>query len=82
MFTPFHVSGCSLELLKPGEQGIVAVCKTQDENIRKKLILMGIKTGSSIILEQNFPSLIIKVDYISMTIEREIARAIYVRIIQ
>ncbi|TAF10576.1 MAG: ferrous iron transport protein A [Nostocales cyanobacterium] len=82
MFTAFTVMGCSLELLKPGEKGIVTVCKTQDEIIRKKLIAMGIKTGTSIILEQHFPAFVIKAGSLSMTIDRETARAIYVRVIE
>ncbi|WP_413175942.1 FeoA family protein [Anabaena azotica] len=81
MFTPFTVMGCSLELLKPGEQGIVTVCKTQDEIIRKKLISMGIKTGTQVIVEQQFPTFVIKVSNLPMTINRETARAIYVRVV-
>ncbi|MBD2569447.1 FeoA family protein [Anabaena lutea] len=82
MFTPFSVMGCSLELLKSGECGIVTVCKTQDEIIRKKLISMGIKTGNMITVEQQFPTLVIKCGTLSMTIDREIARAIYVRVVE
>ncbi|MBD2695057.1 ferrous iron transport protein A [Anabaena catenula] len=82
MFTPFSVMGCSLELLKSGECGIVTVCKTQDEIIRKKLISMGIKTGNLITIEQDFPTLVIKCGTLSMTIDREIARAIYVRVVE
>ncbi len=82
MFTPFTVMGCSLELLKPGDCGIVTVCKTQDEIIRKKLILMGIKTGNTITVEQQFPTFVIKCGNLSMTIDREIARAIYVRMLK
>ncbi|MEA5550602.1 FeoA family protein [Anabaena cylindrica UHCC 0172] len=81
MFTSFSFTGCSLELLKPGEKGIIISCKTQDEGIRKKLISMGIKTGNSIILEQQFPSLIVIFNNISMTIDRQTARAIYVRLV-
>lgn len=69
MFTSFTVTGCSLELLKPGEIGIVTVCKTQNETIRKKLISMGIHTGTNIIVEQLFPAFIIKAGNVSMTID-------------
>ncbi|MBD2628040.1 FeoA family protein [Trichormus variabilis] len=82
MFTPFSVMGCSLELLKSGECGIVTVCKTQDEIIRKKLISMGIKTGNVITVEQQFPTFMIKCGTLSMTIDRETARAIYVRVVE
>lgn len=81
MFTPFSITGCSLELLKPGERGIIIFCKTLDETSRKKLLSMGIISGSIITLEQQFPSLIIKMGNISLTIDRETAHTIYVRII-
>ncbi|MFN5593306.1 MAG: FeoA family protein [Aphanizomenon sp.] len=81
MFTTFTVMGCSLELLKSGEFGIVTFCQSQDETIRKKLISMGIKTGNTITVEQQFPTFIIKYCGLSMTINRQIARAIYVRVI-
>lgn len=82
MFTSFTVTGCSLELLKPGEKGLVSFCQTQDETIRKKLISMGIHTGTHIIVEQHFPAFIIKAGNVSMTIDRETARAIYVRVLE
>ncbi|WP_353930924.1 FeoA family protein [Okeanomitos corallinicola TIOX110] len=81
MFTPFTVTGCSLELLKPGDKGIVTVCKTQDEKIRKKLIALGIRTGTNITLEQQFPSILIKAANVTMSIDRETARAIYIRVV-
>jgi len=81
MFTPFTIMGCSLELMKAGDCGIVTICQSQDEIIRKKLILMGIKTGDTITVEQQFPTFVIKCGSLSMTIDREIARAIYVRVI-
>ncbi|MDF2387677.1 ferrous iron transport protein A [Nostoc ellipsosporum NOK] len=81
MFTPFSVIGCSLELLRAGEQGIVTFCKVQDETIHQQITSMGIRTGTTITLERQFPFLIIRVDNISWEIEREVARAIYVRII-
>ncbi len=81
MFTHFSVNGCSLELLRTGEQGIVSFCKSQNETILKNLILMGIKPGITITLEQHFPSLLIKVGNTSLTLDIESVRAIYVRVI-
>jgi ferrous iron transport protein A len=81
MFTPFSVTGCSLELLQVGEKGIITSCKIQDDIILKKLKSLGVTTGTSITLEQQFPSLIIKVGKILLDVEREVARAIYVRIL-
>ncbi|MDZ8026518.1 MAG: FeoA family protein [Nostoc sp. ChiQUE01a] len=82
MFTPFSVTGCSLELLRVGEQGIITFCKIKDETILNKLILMGIKPGKSITVQQRLPSLILEVGNASFIVDMETARAIYVRIIK
>ncbi|MBW4684695.1 MAG: ferrous iron transport protein A [Komarekiella atlantica HA4396-MV6] len=81
MFTPFSVTGCSLELLRIGERGIVAFCKTHDPTISEKLLLMGITPGTTITLEQQFPFSIIKVGNMLLSIDQESFRAIYVRIV-
>jgi ferrous iron transport protein A len=81
MFTSFTVTGCSLELLRIGERGIVTFCRSQDKTILEKLISMGVTPGNIITLEQHLPSLIIKVGNTSRAIDRESIRAIYVRII-
>ncbi len=81
MFTRFSVTGCSLELLKTGERGIVAFCKSQDEKILKKLISIRIVTGTYITLKQHFPSLIINIENIDFVLDLASARAIYVRVI-
>lgn len=81
MFTPFTVTGCSLELLRIGERGIVTFCKVKDEIIRKKLMAIGVNIGTTITVEQCLPCLIIKVGNTSSTIDKETARAIYVRVI-
>ncbi|MDZ8257588.1 FeoA family protein [Nostoc sp. ChiQUE01b] len=81
MFTSFSVTGCSLELLRTGERGIVTFCKTQNKTILKKLISMGIVTGTHITLKQHFPSLIINIENIDFVLDLESVQAIYVRII-
>ncbi|MEH1942004.1 MAG: FeoA family protein [Nostoc sp.] len=81
MFTRFSVTGCSLELLRTGEQGIVTFCKTQDETILAKLRSMGVTPGTTITLEQSFPSLSIKIGNTSVALDIVSTRAIYVRII-
>ncbi len=81
MFMHFSVTGCSLELLRKGEQGIITFCKIQDETILNQLISMGIAPGSFITVQQRFPSLIIQVGNASFPIDIEIARAIYVRVV-
>lgn len=81
MFTPFTIKGCSLELLKPGERGIVAFCKIPNEKCRQKLIAMGISVGTSITVKEKFHTLQIEVNHIIFSIDKEIARVIYVRIL-
>ncbi len=81
MFTRFSVTGCSLELLKPGEKGIVTFCKNQDKKILTKLISMGITPGTTITLKKRFPSLLIKIKNTDLALDIETVRAIYVRII-
>ncbi|MEH2383332.1 MAG: FeoA family protein [Nostoc sp.] len=81
MFTDFSVTGCSLELLRTGERGIVTFCKSQDERILKKLILTGVTPGTTITLKQHYPSLIIKIGNTDLALDIESVRAIYVRII-
>ncbi|OUL30499.1 ferrous iron transport protein A [Nostoc sp. RF31YmG] len=80
MFTPFIVKGCSLELLRTGEEGIVTFCKNSHEQIRKQLRATGINLGNKIDVVQKFPFLQIKVNNINMTINLELACTIYVRI--
>ncbi|QLE57100.1 FeoA family protein [Nostoc sp. TCL26-01] len=81
MFTPFSVTGSSLDLLKTGDRGIVKFCKIQDKTIIKKFSSLGLTTGTTITVEQHFPTLIVKVGSILLEIDKELARAIYVRII-
>ncbi|MBE9205853.1 FeoA domain-containing protein [Nostoc sp. LEGE 06077] len=82
MFTPFRVTGCSLELLNPGEQGIVTFYQTQDKKILEEITSIGITIGICITLEQKFPALVIKVDSHTISINQQIARNIYVRIVE
>ncbi|NEU77891.1 FeoA family protein [Nostoc sp. UIC 10630] len=81
MFTPFSVTGCSLELLRAGERGIVTFCKSQDERILNRLISIGVTPRTTITLEQNFPSFIFKIKNISLALDTESIQAIYVHII-
>ncbi|MEH1819912.1 MAG: FeoA family protein [Nostoc sp.] len=81
MFTSFSVTGCSLELLRAGERGIVILCKTQDKTILKKLILIGIIEGANITIKQHSPSFILNIDNRDFVLDLESVQAIYVRII-
>lgn len=81
MFTQgFTLSGSSLELLNPGERGVITKFKTKDEAVIKKLMAMGVTPGISITLEQRFPSFVIKTGHTRLAIDKEIARSIYVRV--
>ncbi|AFY43964.1 FeoA family protein [Nostoc sp. PCC 7107] len=81
MFPSFKVTGCSLELLEPGEQGIVAFYQTSNTKILEEITSIGVKIGTSITLEQQFPTLLIKVGGHIISINQQIARNIYVRIV-
>lgn len=81
MFNPFDVIGSSLILLQEGEQGIVTFCKNQDETIFKKLISMEVMPGTIITLEERLPSFVIKVRNTRWQVDKEVACAIYVRIV-
>jgi ferrous iron transport protein A len=80
MFSKFSLSGSSLELLKTGERGIVKFCNIKDEKFLEELISMGVIPGNSITLEQRFPCFVIRVGENRLTLQKEIARRIYVRI--
>lgn len=82
MFSSFTVTGSSLELLKVGDRAIVKFCNIQDKAILKKLQSLGLTTGVIITVEQIFPSLIITVGSILLEIDKELARCIYVRLLQ
>ncbi|MEH2087603.1 FeoA family protein [Nostoc sp.] len=81
MFTSFSVTGCSLELLRTGERGIVIFCKIQNKTILKKLISMGIVTGTHISLKQDFSSFMLNIDNRNFVLDLESVRVIYVRVI-
>ncbi|ARV60643.1 ferrous iron transport protein A [Nostocales cyanobacterium HT-58-2] len=80
MFPNFIVTGSSLELLKKGERGIVKFCNIKDEKFLKELISMGITPEITITLEQRFPCFVIRVGEKRLTLTREFAQRIYVRI--
>ncbi len=81
MFTPFDVTGSSLILLQEGEQGIVTFCKNQDEIVLKKLVSMEVVPGTIITLEEKLPSVVIKVGNRRWQIDKDVACAIYVRVV-
>ncbi|MFB2834157.1 FeoA family protein [Floridanema evergladense] len=78
----FTVCLSSLELLEPHEQGVVSSFRNLSETTIQKVIAMGIKLGSVVSLQQRYPTFIVKVGNISIALDKEIARAIVVRINQ
>ncbi len=81
MFKSFSVTGSSLELLKIGDQGIILFCNTQDENILNQVISLGLTPGICFTLKQNFPNVVIKLNQQTLVINKELARKIYVRLV-
>ncbi len=62
---------------EPGREGIVASLRTTDSAIANKLFAMGIMPGVSIVVEQRFPSFIVKVGRTRAALDRNIAQVIY-----
>jgi ferrous iron transport protein A len=61
-----------------GKPHIVAELRTDEIMVRRKLMAMGIIPGHSLIVEQRFPSYIVKVGYTRAALDREIAASIFV----
>jgi ferrous iron transport protein A len=69
----------ALSQAKIGRVQTVAELRTEEIMVRRKLMAMGITPGSSLIVEQRFPSYIVKVGYTRAALDREIAASIFVR---
>jgi len=76
----FTVCLSSLELLEPHEKGVVTSFRNLNETTVQKVVAMGIKQGSIVSLQQRYPTFIVKVGNISIALDKEIVRAIGVRI--
>ena len=76
----FTVCLSPLELLKPGEQGIVTRFRLGDEKAIAKLNQMGISPGVTITVQRRFPTFLVKADRDCVEIEPAIARSISVRV--
>jgi len=64
--------------LKKGQSGIVFELETDEENILKKLMSMGILPGMLLKVIQTFPSYVFTVGYTQVAVDSEIASAIIV----
>lgn len=70
----------TLSSVNSGKTGMVAVLKTEDESVIRKLMALGISPGIPITLEQRFPSYIIKVGRTRAALDRETAETIYLKL--
>ena len=68
----------ALSQVQIGQVQTVAELQTQEAIVRRKLMALGITPGSSLIVEQRFPSYIVKVGYTRAALDREIAASIFV----
>ena len=81
MFTQkLTVSGSSLKLLRPGEQGIVSRLSSRNEAVMNQLKRLGIQPGSLISLEQRFPKFVVRVRGQRVVLNEPTINAIFVRL--
>ncbi len=71
-----------LSELTPGQRGKVAYVYAPESNQLQKLMAMGILPGAPISLVQSFPSYVFEIGQTQFAVDREIAQAIYVRLIE
>lgn len=69
-----------LSMVRPGTKATVAALETADDAIVKKLSAMGIYPGVSLVVEQRFPSYIVRVGRTRAAFDRHIARCIYLQL--
>ncbi len=72
----------SLSELMPGQRGKVAYVYAPESSQLQKLMAMGILPGAPISLVQSFPSYVFKIGQMQFAVDREIAQAIYVRLVE
>jgi DtxR family Mn-dependent transcriptional regulator len=71
-----------LSQMVPGERGRIAYVYAPQSGQLQKLLSMGIVPGTPISLAQRFPSYVFGIHQAQFAVDREIADAIYVRLIQ
>lgn len=72
----------SLQLtkMKKNQKGIISELNTEDKNILRKLMSMGILPGMTLRVIQAFPSYVFQVGYTQVALDHEIASVIKVNI--
>jgi DtxR family Mn-dependent transcriptional regulator len=71
-----------LSQLAQGQKGKVAYIYAPESSKLQKLMAMGILPGAPIILIQSFPSYVFQVGQTQLAVDKEIADAIYVRLVR
>lgn len=66
--------------MKKNQKGIISELNTEDKNILRKLMSMGILPGMSLRVIQAFPSYVFQVGYTQVALDKEIASVIKVNI--
>ena len=66
--------------MKKNQEGIVAELTTDNQNILRKLMSMGILPGMSLRVIQTFPSYVFQVGYTQVAVDKEIASVILINI--
>lgn len=64
--------------LKPKQEAIIAKLNTDDTNILKKLMAMGVLPGMPLKMIQTFPAYVFQVGYTQLAVDKMIAQAILV----
>lgn len=67
-----------LTQLKKDEEGIIAELNTDNSNILRKLMAMGIMPGMNLKVIQTFPSYVFQVGYTQVAVDKEIASVIII----
>lgn len=68
----------ALSKVKIGQTQTVVALNTEENSVLRKLMALGIMPGSNLILEQRFPSYIIKIGHTRTALDRETAASIFV----
>lgn len=68
----------ALSTVTIGQPQTVVHLETDEHNVIRKLMALGIMPGSSLVLEQRFPSYVIKVGHTRTALDRETAASIFV----
>ncbi len=71
-----------LSQLAEGQKGKVAYIYAPESSRLQKLVVMGILPGASISLIQSFPSYVFQVRQTQFAVDKEIADAIYIRLVE